>query len=189
MSLLGYKYPNPNNPHFAEFHEDIVQVCDKIARRSASLHQGGDGRAAAAQVTLRDYEPPRMQSEYDALGQYDAYDPLRIRHPEDPARTIQEGGRFVWETDEGDLLFLSEMATQHLFFALRMLFNHSVPPAFRVGTFKRHDKVFGWSADYRGQAIRVMFHELVSHRELDADIQAELNDIQANARVILQLGI
>jgi hypothetical protein len=103
-----------------------------------------------------------------------------------------EPGRFVWETDDGDFLCLSEMATKHLFYTLRMLFNHSVPPVFRIGWCpkNRHEGVFDWPADYREQAIRKIYHELTEHRsDLDPDLQEELDDMERNATVIVALGI
>ncbi len=191
MSLLGYKYPSQDNPHFAEFHSNSSWPDQEIERRAWDDN----------------YDDVVMDSGYDAppldrsntQEEYDEWKKTFLEGPDekptDPrqvgsSREKQECGRFVWETDDGDLLFLSEMATRHLFFALRMLFNHSVPPAFRIGTFKRHDRVFGWPADYREQAIRLIFHELTEHREeLDSDVQAELDDIQRNAAAIVALGI
>jgi hypothetical protein len=100
-----------------------------------------------------------------------------------------EKSRFIWVTDKGELLFLAEMATPHLFFALRMLFNHTVQPAFRVGAFKRHNNVFTWPLDYREQAMRKIYGELQRRTDLEEQYQDELNDMRVNARTIIELGI
>jgi hypothetical protein len=110
-----------------------------------------------------------------------------------PYRGLQkEPCRFIWETEKGDLLYLSEMATPHLFMTLRMLYNHIVPPAFRVGWCpkNRHSEIFEWDNDYKEQAVRKVYHELKYHRDdLDAQWLAELDDMERNARAIVDLGI
>lgn len=106
------------------------------------------------------------------------------------SRIVQkENERFVWKTHKGQLLWLSEMATSHIFFAFRMVFNNSVPPCFRVGDYKPYSDISTWSVEYREQALRKMGEALAERRDLEKNQRAELNDIVLNTRVILALGI
>jgi hypothetical protein len=95
---------------------------------------------------------------------------------------IESLRQFVWQTDKGKLLYPREMATEHLFYTIRMLFNHSVPPAFRVGQFKRHDNVFEWPLVYKEQAAAALREALQTRKtELTSDMRNEMTDMEANA--------
>src|SRR5437762_14379094 len=76
------------------------------------------------------------------------------------------------------------MATEHLFYTLRMLYNHSVPPVFRVGQFKRHPNVFKWPLDYKtqaGQAMRAAFNK---RNDIEDWMRNELDDMERNAEFL-----
>jgi hypothetical protein len=94
---------------------------------------------------------------------------------------------FMWETNDGDQLFLSDMATPHLFYTLRMIYNHSVPPAFRVGDFKRRKNVDQWPIDYRQQAGREIFKELEGRADYEHWMQLEVKDMRTNADFLSSL--
>lgn len=96
---------------------------------------------------------------------------------------------FVWVTHKGGRHRVSDMATPHLFYSLRMVFNHSVPPVFRIGKLKRYDDVSDWSPTYRAEAIAALAKELETRDDLDTDLAAEFEDMKANTRVILALGL
>lgn len=96
---------------------------------------------------------------------------------------------FMWLTHKGEAYYPSEMATPHLFYSLRMLWNNTVPPVFRVGKFKRYKDIPTWSRDYVKLAIDELARELGTRDDLDIDIQDQLNDILANLTVIEVLRI
>lgn len=102
-------------------------------------------------------------------------------------------GDFLWVTHKGDVYLLADMATPHLFYSLRMLYNHSVPPVFRVvgpgESMKRYNDVPDWDAEYRTTALRELASELNSRDDLDDKLQQQYDDIIANSRVIVALGI
>jgi hypothetical protein len=102
-------------------------------------------------------------------------------------------GDFLWVTHKGDVYLLADMATPHLFYSLRMLYNHSVPPVFRVvgpgESMKRYNDVPDWDAEYRTTALRELAHELNKRDDLDDSLQQQYDDIIANSRVIVALGI
>lgn len=97
---------------------------------------------------------------------------------------------FVWITHKGVRYTLPDMSTPHMFYALRMIFNHSIPPVFRIGgSFKRYDDVPQWTPEYRREALEVFAEELTRRGDLEENLQYQFEDIQANARVILALGL
>lgn len=96
---------------------------------------------------------------------------------------MRQRQKFIWETDRGELIAPEDMATEHLFYAVRMLFNHTYPPAFRIGEFKRHRNVFKWPLDYREQALLALAIELRGRR-LEEFMRDELSDMQRNAEFL-----
>lgn len=110
---------------------------------------------------------------------------------------VRARDEFVWITHSGSRRLLSEMATQHIFYSLRMIYNHSVPPAFRVGEFKRYPDVPHWSPEYKRDALDAFDQELRDRTDgrsvrdggLDKELQQQLDDIRANAEAICKLGL
>lgn len=94
---------------------------------------------------------------------------------------------FLWITFDGEVLSADEMATPHLLNALRMLWNHNVPPAFRVGKFTRHNEVYGWSREYRQDAISAFLAELNERDDLEQSDRDELADICDNAELLARI--
>ncbi len=90
-------------------------------------------------------------------------DPLAFR------QTAPVSGPFLWLTHKGELLPLSEMATPHLFYALRMIYNHTVPEDLRTPPLSETEKVKGlrryndvphWSPAYCVAAVNALTAEL-----------------------------
>ena len=100
-------------------------------------------------------------------------------------------GKFIWITHKGEAKLLNEMATPHIFYSLRMVFNHSVPPCFRVGELRRYYDVSNWQDARKAAAITALRQELSTRYadELDSEQIAQLQDMEQNTRVILALGL
>ncbi len=101
-----------------------------------------------------------------------------------PTRQVQQGP-FIWETEKGVLIKPKKMATEHLFYALRMLFNHSMPPLARVGDVIRKQYVFEWPVDYKIQAGNAMKDELSKRKDVEPWMTAEMQDMKENAEFVL----
>jgi hypothetical protein len=102
------------------------------------------------------------------------------------------GGAFVWHTHKGKSYKPSKMATPHLFYALRMVWNHSVPPIWKVGDGPDYSDVPHWNKEYRRLAIQELAKELVSRddaKELDADLRTQFHEMILKTLTILQLGL
>lgn len=73
-------------------------------------------------------------------------------------------GPFLWLTHSGDLVAPADMATQHLYYAIRMLFNHTVPAKYRtpesVQEIKKYTDVPRWSKAYKKAATKALWAEL-----------------------------
>lgn len=102
-------------------------------------------------------------------------------------------GDFIWRTHTGQRRYVSDMASPHIFYAMRMIFNHSVPPAFRVlrpgETMNRYPDVPHWTPEYRQAAINAFNRELEERDDLDKELDDQWDDMKANTAVILALGI
>ncbi len=105
-------------------------------------------------------------------------------------------GPFLWLTQKGELKRPHDMASPHVYYALRMLFNHSVPPEFRtpvsIHPVKLYADVFGWSAEYRRAAINALSDELRTRNlriDLDQTMRDGLRWMNMAARLIAAMGI
>lgn len=121
--------------------------------------------------------------------------PIQLQfHPKyEPVAPYGVDKDFTWMTEKGQWLKPRQMTTPHLFYALRKVFNHEVPPVFRVlragETMKRYPEVAYWATTYRTAAITALRAELAKRNDLPEDMQLQLADMMANTRVILQLGL
>lgn len=70
---------------------------------------------------------------------------------------------FIWTTQTGEQIAVCDMETSHLFNTVRMIFNHSVPHAFRIEGGRYDLRV---PAQVRAEALRSMLIELSSRNDL-----------------------
>src|SRR5882724_4752822 len=85
------------------------------------------------------------------------------------------GGRFVWYTHTGEAMDPADMATPHVFYALRMVWNHSVPRVMKVGDGPNYPDVRLWCDAYKQAAITTLANELAQRDdELNEDLRMEL---------------
>lgn len=118
--------------------------------------------------------------------------------PQTPFRQAAPKGPFLWLTHGGLLLRPKDMATPHLYYALRMIFNHSVPEEFRtpesLHSVKQYNDVPKWSRSYRKAAIDALAGELRvrnarNPNELTPAMQDGLRWMAMAARAIANEGI
>jgi len=67
---------------------------------------------------------------------------------------------FVWKTQTGESIPVTSMQTTHLFFVVRMIFNHTVPEADQIPGCKRYDGPSDWAPSTRAKMMAVMVLEL-----------------------------
>jgi hypothetical protein len=117
----------------------------------------------------------------------DGCTPWSVRYERKTGRII---GGFDWCSQDGTLYDLQEMATPHLFYALRMVWNHSVPRVWRVGNYKEYPDVPNWHPNYRKAAIEALANELAQRDDdLNEDCRQQLFEMVLKTIYIIDLGI
>lgn len=160
--------PCPFEPTSAEMNEAAGELASiKLAAETDKL--------SPAYLDATYEAEARAYNLLDAENTYEAF--LSGRYPD---RWVQPGNLFVWQTNDGHFLPPKDMKTPHVFYTLRMLFNHSVPPAFRVGEFKRRKHVDEWPLAYRVQASNAMQDELSTREDVEDWMRHEMNDMALN---------
>jgi hypothetical protein len=144
---------------------------------------------AAKAAGLVETNPTEPFEDEDTGSDYSTADWLSVRSTLD-RMFGPGGGRFVWYTHTGEALDVEDMATPHVFYALRMVWNHSVPQILKVGDGPNYPDVRRWSEAYRKAAIDTLANELAQREdELLPDLRMELFEMVQKTLVILQLGL
>lgn len=73
---------------------------------------------------------------------------------------------FIWKTQDGCDIELSKMTTQHLFFTLRMIWNHSAPVEDRIEPYRRYYFSDYYTDEYVREGVRNMLIELSRRNDL-----------------------
>lgn len=94
-----------------------------------------------------------------------------------------EAKNFVWKSHNGKTYLVQQMATPHLFYALRMIWNHSIPEYFRIPAVPYYPDVPHWSKKYKKQAMDTIQDELESR-----DFANELDEEQLREYYYMQLA-
>lgn len=180
--FLGRKAPD-NNQVTAEEIENGSPFEETSSERAYRLRE-----LRAVQELMP--APSNVEEEYlrNALEEH-GLDPARYFESiaEFPNRQMQTQAPFIWESNDGKMNAVTKMATPHLFNILRMLFNHSVPPAFRVGPFTRRENVDKWPLDYKMQAGTAIVNELCERTDFELCMQLEIKDMKQNAEFLDQV--
>lgn len=80
---------------------------------------------------------------------------------EDPSSHEPQG---EWVTQDGEVWMFSEMSTSHLFYSVRMIYNHTAPPAYQIPGCRRYE--MDWPADIRRKAISDLMAELSTREDI-----------------------
>lgn len=73
---------------------------------------------------------------------------------------------FKWRDRKGGFHDVAEMKTSHLFFTVRMVWNHSAPESLRITPFKQYDFGSFYTDEYIVEAVRVIASELSGRNDL-----------------------
>lgn len=85
--------------------------------------------------------------------------------PEQFYRVELEPG-FQWRDQHGNFHEPRAMSTKHLFFTLRMIWNHSVPEPLQLKPFKHYHFSSYYTTHYMCQAVRALATELSTRKNL-----------------------
>lgn len=97
---------------------------------------------------------------------FDAVSNRSDQYPIDP--------NFRWLTMKREVLTPQEMSTPHLYNCLKMIWNHTIPPAFRLIPYKPYKGIEKWTKKTRRWAITNLFNELMNRTDRSKWIDAGL---------------
>jgi hypothetical protein len=106
------------------------------------------------------------------------WDAPRVKYP------TEKG--YYWVTAEGEKLELHEMKTWHIFNALRMIWNHTVPYQYRLIPYKPYTGIDRWPKQSRRRHVRNLYTELCNRDDITKRMQKELETI---ARYLIENGV
>ena len=79
------------------------------------------------------------------------------------------------------------MSSNHLFCSIRMIYNNSVPPAFRVGHFIRKTLPSWMTAEYIHAAMLELLCELQERPDYFLNYKFDIEDMIANLDVLAKV--
>jgi len=84
----------------------------------------------------------------------------------------------VWKTQDGKRIPYSKMRTSHLFYALRMIWNHTAPPEMHIEG-GRYDGPESWPIESRRRKVQALVAELSRRKPLPVWMIAQLKQMRA----------
>lgn len=94
--------------------------------------------------------------------------------------------RWQWKDQAGALHYVNEMETRHLYYVLRMIWNHSMPHKIGKG-FKRYHFSSFYSREYMGRAILEIGRELLTRENLTGEMKGGLAEMAKHIQFQLKL--
>jgi hypothetical protein len=91
-----------------------------------------------------------------------------------PSTTVEP----VWKTQDGERIPYTQMRTSHLFYALRMIWNHTAPAELRIEG-GRYDGPESWSVEVRRRKVTLLVAELSRRKPLPAWMVEQLKQMRA----------
>jgi hypothetical protein len=82
--------------------------------------------------------------------------------------------RFMWKDRENGFHFPSSMETRHLFYTLRMIWNHTMPADARITPYQAYSFGPFYTRQYLITAIAELARELASRADLRSDLKPQL---------------
>jgi hypothetical protein len=91
------------------------------------------------------------------------------------AAETRPGHAFRWRDRAGRMHAPEKMETRHVFFTLRMIWNHSAPERLKLRPFRRYTGFdASYSPDYMRRAVRALVAEASGRGDLRPEWAAEL---------------
>lgn len=93
---------------------------------------------------------------------------------------------FLWRTRRGEFISPKNMQTSHLFFTVRMIWNHTVPEELKLRPYNEYTFDANYSKEYMAKAAECMLKELATRTDLTEKATRELNHMTKTATAILE---
>lgn len=86
--------------------------------------------------------------------------------------------KWQWRTSRGIYIYPREMETRHLFFSLRMIWNHTMPEEAHIPEGMRYSH-FGpyYTEEYLKQAVKELSSELSKRNDMTPDWKRQLQSM------------
>lgn len=86
---------------------------------------------------------------------------------------------FKWKTQKGEFVSIVDMETSHLFYTLRMIWNHSMPKEAQVGdNIRKYQFSSYYTSKYTMQACYYILLELDSRTDLPVNLTFQFNQMK-----------
>lgn len=92
---------------------------------------------------------------------------------------------FKWRTGGGVFIAPADMETRHLYFTVRMIWNHTVPEQFKLRPFNEYIFPPIYTTEFMAEALKHMLCELAVRKDLPEHWAQNLNYMVKTASQIL----
>ena len=90
-------------------------------------------------------------------------------------KTLSMKNDFRWRDQSGNFHNPNEMETRHLFYTLRMIWNHTMPENLRITSYIAHEFIDFYSATYMSNAVKAIGRELLTRNDIKLQWRNELD--------------
>lgn len=94
---------------------------------------------------------------------------------------------FRWRDQSGIFHHPNEMETRHLFYTLRMIWNHTMPERVRMTPYRAHEFIDFYTVTYMESAVKAIGSELFTRNDITPQWRKEL-DFMASHFTPIPLG-
>jgi hypothetical protein len=182
--ITAIYYPTDNNPHY--------RVCEHDCRPRVwrkSPYKGPKRNSYVEYLKgIFSCNPHHESQDYGPQTPLDLEDDVLDYIPHQPRTIADIQTPFVWRTHKGSEMVPADMATPHLFYTIRMLFNNVVTADYRVGGFKSYPEIDSWSPEYIYQALYELNQELQTRDDLDFGLACQYAGITLNSAELAEEG-
>jgi hypothetical protein len=91
---------------------------------------------------------------------------------------------FKWKDKDDNFHNPQDMHTRHIFFTLRMIWNHIAPHEMRIEPYKRYRFGKFYTAEYIKESIKVLYAELRTRNDLTPYFKKCLEIIRIHANAL-----
>ena len=81
---------------------------------------------------------------------------------------------FEWRQKGGEYIQINKMHTRHLFYTLRMIWNHTMPMDARLTPFRMYSFGPVYTQEYLKRAVKEILSELCTREDIEADWYADI---------------
>lgn len=96
---------------------------------------------------------------------------------------------FRWRDKDGIMHPVEEMSTRHLFYTVRMIWNHSVPEEFRLRPYRPYKFSTFYTPRYMSDGVGAMLDELSRRENIPAEFLSALKYMCSTAAQLFQVKL